>query len=135
MTSYPHIHENFTLFCNVFVAQVLLNLTRPYRKVTIPFIARELALEPAEVESLLVDMILDQKLDAYIDQIKGHVVLQPSGNGGAGAGAGAAGTAGSGSGAAGVESAAATEAALFANLSLWADRLALVNEGFGSKIA
>jgi hypothetical protein len=38
--------------------QVLLNLTRPYRKVTIAFIARELALDVSEVESLLVDMIL-----------------------------------------------------------------------------
>jgi hypothetical protein len=37
---------------------VLLNLTRPYRKVTIAFIARELALDVSEVESLLVDMIL-----------------------------------------------------------------------------
>lgn len=86
-----------------------MNLTRPYRKVTIAFIARELALTTEEVEALLVDMILDQKLAAHIDQIQGHLVLQHQ---------------------------AAQDSAdeLFVALNLWADSLALSNEGFGNRI-
>lgn len=54
---------------------MLLHLTRPYRKVTLQFLADELSLTVEEVESLLVDMILDERLAAHIDQIKGFVIL------------------------------------------------------------
>ncbi len=56
-------------------AQVLLNLTRPYRKVTMTFLARELTMTEGDVEEILVDMILDDRLAARIDQTTGHVVL------------------------------------------------------------
>lgn len=55
--------------------QVLLNLTRPYQRVTLSFLGHELSLTVAEVESLLVDMILDERLAARIDQIRGDVLL------------------------------------------------------------
>jgi COP9 signalosome complex subunit 2 len=55
--------------------QVLINLTKPYRKVTLDFLSSELALTKDEVELLLVDMILDQRIDASIDQIHGVVIL------------------------------------------------------------
>jgi hypothetical protein len=121
------------LFPNIGVfysLQVLLNLTRPYRKVTIAFIARELALDVPEVEALLVDMILDEKLDAHIDQIKGHVVLKNSAIGGSGA---------SGSAAAQGQPVQESKALgsseeLFVALGVWADKLALLNENFGAKI-
>jgi len=54
---------------------VLLNLTRPYQKVTLEFLGKELTLSVLEVEKLLVDMILDQKMSARIDQINGYLVL------------------------------------------------------------
>ena len=54
---------------------MLLHLTRPYRKVTLQFLADELSLTVEDVESLLVDMILDERLAAHIDQIKGFVIL------------------------------------------------------------
>lgn len=59
--------------------QVLLNLTRPYQKVTLGFLARELSLNESEVESLLVDMILDGRLSAHIDQINAYVLLDGNG--------------------------------------------------------
>ena len=52
-----------------------MNLTRPYQKVTLKFLADELSLSVEDVESLLVDMILDDRVVAYIDQIKGFVTL------------------------------------------------------------
>ena len=59
--------------------QVLLNITRPYSKATLQFLGRELSLSLQEVEALLVDMILDGKLLAQIDQINGHVILGSGG--------------------------------------------------------
>ena len=94
----------------------MLNLTKPYRKVTIAFIAKELSLNESEVEALLVDMILDQKLLAHIDQIKGHVILQHTCAGGAGV------------------TQQGSEDELFSSLSKWADKLAIVNENFGAKM-
>lgn len=60
--------------------QVLLNLTRPYRKVTMAFLARELSLGEPEVEEILVEMVLDDRLNARIDQTNGHVILLSEGS-------------------------------------------------------
>jgi hypothetical protein len=48
-----------------------LNITKPYQKVTLKFLVAELSLNIEDVESLLVDMILDERITAHIDQIKG----------------------------------------------------------------
>mmetsp|Transcript_1712 Transcript_1712/g.5927 ORF Transcript_1712/g.5927 Transcript_1712/m.5927 type:complete len:443 (-) Transcript_1712:201-1529(-) len=55
--------------------QVLVNITRPYRKVTLQFLATELKLSAEEVEGLLVDMILEGRLDGQIEQINGYLLL------------------------------------------------------------
>eukprot|EP01038_Epipyxis_sp_PR26KG_P007651 gene7651-10413_t len=55
--------------------QVLLNLLIPYNKVTLSFLGRELSLNIDEVEALLVDMILDEKINASINQTNGHVII------------------------------------------------------------
>lgn len=55
--------------------QVLLNLTRPFHKLALSFIATELKICPEDVQSLLVDLILDNKLDARIDQLNGCLVM------------------------------------------------------------
>jgi COP9 signalosome complex subunit 2 len=60
--------------------QVLLNMTRPYTKVTLKFLADELSMKVEDVESLLVDMILEKRLVAHIDQIKGFVTLESNRN-------------------------------------------------------
>lgn len=98
--------------------QVLLNLTRPYKKVTVSFLARELVLTGEEVESLLVDMILDQKLAAHIDQIKGHVILEPSNSAAPGE----------------TQGVRDSSDVLFAAINRWSDALALSNENFGNKL-
>lgn len=104
-----------------------MNLTRPYKKVTVAFLARELALNTDEVESLLVDMILDQKLAAHIDQIKGHVILEQSATA-----EGASGQASSGQSP--LRNQQNAQDALFASINKWADALAMSNEHFGNKL-
>lgn len=81
-------------------------------------------LDAAEVEALLVDMILDQKLRAHIDQVQGYVLLQP-----AHSTAEAVSMADSGA-----HGGLGSSDELFAALSGWADKLALVNENLGAKI-
>ena len=53
----------------------MLSITRPYQKVTLKYLGQELSLDADEVEGLLVDMILDERISARIDQIHGYVQL------------------------------------------------------------
>jgi COP9 signalosome complex subunit 2 len=55
---------------------VLLSLVKPYRKVTLNFLAKELSLSLQEVEKLLVDLITNEKLVASIDQLNGFLQLE-----------------------------------------------------------
>jgi len=50
--------------------QVLLKLIRPYTRIRIAFIATELNIHSAEVEELLVALILDAKVGGRIDQVQ-----------------------------------------------------------------
>ncbi len=52
-----------------FPVQVVMQLIRPYTRVRIPFISQKLNVPPEEVESLLVGLILDGKVDGHIDQV------------------------------------------------------------------
>ncbi|XP_065059674.1 COP9 signalosome complex subunit 2-like [Rhopilema esculentum] len=49
--------------------QVLIKLIRPYTKIHIPFISKELNIDTDEVESLLVQCILDSTIQGRIDQV------------------------------------------------------------------
>lgn len=49
--------------------QALLSITARYHRVSLSHLAKELSLADSEVEKLLVDMILDEKLVGAIDQI------------------------------------------------------------------
>ena len=48
--------------------QVLLRLIEPYTRITIPYISTELNIPEPDVESLMVSLILDRRVDAKIDQ-------------------------------------------------------------------
>ena len=54
----------------------MLNLVRPYHKVTLQFLGNELSLSDSEIESLLVDMILDNRINAQIDQTTDYVIIK-----------------------------------------------------------
>lgn len=56
--------------------RVLLERIKPYTNITISFIAKELNIDPKEVEPLLVELILDGQVQGQIDQINQILLLQ-----------------------------------------------------------
>merc|ERR1712224_463627 len=53
--------------------QVLQNIIRPYKCIGIEFLAKELNVHKDEVVSLLVQLILDEKVSARIDDTNGFL--------------------------------------------------------------
>jgi len=52
--------------------QVLVKLISPYTRISLSYIANELnGIPESDVEDLLVSLILDKKIEARIDQVKG----------------------------------------------------------------
>ncbi|KAJ0693772.1 putative proteasome component (PCI) domain, winged helix DNA-binding domain superfamily [Helianthus annuus] len=49
--------------------QVLLKLIKPYTRIRIPFISKELNVRESDVEQLLVSLILDNRVQGHIDQV------------------------------------------------------------------
>jgi COP9 signalosome complex subunit 2 len=49
--------------------QVLLKLIKPYTRIRIPFISKELNVPEKDVEELLVSLILDNRIHGHIDQV------------------------------------------------------------------
>lgn len=56
--------------------QVLINMLRPYQRVTLKYIGQELNLSQTEVEILLIDLISSNKLKALLDQPEGLLLLE-----------------------------------------------------------
>lgn len=56
--------------CDIHISfQVLIKLIKPYTRIYIPFISKELNIDVSEVESLLVSCILDSTIRGRIDQV------------------------------------------------------------------
>lgn len=53
---------------------MLLKVITPYTRIRIPFISKELNISDAEVEVLLVSLILDGQISGHIDQL-GQLLL------------------------------------------------------------
>lgn len=49
--------------------QVLLKLIKPYTRIRIPFVSKELNIPEKDVEQLLVSLILDSRIPGHIDQV------------------------------------------------------------------
>jgi COP9 signalosome complex subunit 2 len=58
-----------------FRSQVLIKLVQPYTRLGIPYAATSLNIDEREVEDLLVGLILDEKIDAKIDQVNRLLIL------------------------------------------------------------
>lgn len=71
----PFIREHVEELVNRFRSQVLLALIAPYTRVEISFAARELNIEPNELEDLLVSLIIDGKIRGKIDQLNNRLIL------------------------------------------------------------
>ncbi|KAI9341336.1 PCI domain-containing protein [Obelidium mucronatum] len=55
--------------------QVLVKLIKPYTRIEIPFISKQLNVPAQDVEDLLVGLILDSKINGRIDQINSRLEL------------------------------------------------------------
>jgi len=51
-------------------------MIKPYTKISLTFISKELNIQVREVEELLVSLILDDKINGHIDQINQVLVLE-----------------------------------------------------------
>jgi len=56
--------------------QVVLKLIRPYTRIRLPFISKQLNIPEAEVQALLVSLILDSRVSGHIDQVNGLLELE-----------------------------------------------------------
>ncbi|KAF9154826.1 hypothetical protein BG015_011848 [Linnemannia schmuckeri] len=56
--------------------QVLIRLIKPYTRIEISFISRQLNIPAQDVEDLLVGLILDKKIAGHIDQVNQRLELQ-----------------------------------------------------------
>ncbi|XP_038079183.1 COP9 signalosome complex subunit 2 [Patiria miniata] len=65
----PFIREHIEDLLRNIRTQVLIKLIKPYTRIHIPFISRELNIDVSEVESLLVQCILDNTICGRIDQV------------------------------------------------------------------
>jgi len=59
----------------MFRTQVLLKLVKPYKRVRLEYISKELNIPQGDLEALLVALILDHRLDGSIDQVNGILDL------------------------------------------------------------
>lgn len=55
--------------------RLIQKIVKPYTTIKIPFVAKSLAVTDAEVESLLVTLILDGEVKGKIDQVNGLLVI------------------------------------------------------------
>ncbi|XP_077296162.1 COP9 signalosome complex subunit 2 alien isoform X1 [Arctopsyche grandis] len=65
----PFIREHIEDLLRNIRTQVLIKLIKPYTRIHIPFISKELNIDASEVESLLVSCILDSTIRGRIDQV------------------------------------------------------------------
>lgn len=74
------IREHIELLLRAIRMKVLVKLVKPYTKIHIQFIAKELNIDIGEVENLLVSCILDQTIQGRIDQVNHVLELEPQQN-------------------------------------------------------
>lgn len=55
--------------------QYLIDLIKPYTRIELGFLARQLNVTPADVEALLMTLILDGKVSGKIDQVHARLEL------------------------------------------------------------
>ena len=90
--------------------QVITTVLKPYKRVKLSFLSEELSLTTEEVEEILVDMVLDNRLTgARLDQLQGIVNLG--------------------------DDQTSLEEQKLKSMRKWAENLSSVSEGFGSRIS
>ncbi len=62
-----HVHD---------ILQAILNLIKPFKDVSLAYLAQELTLSVPEIESLLVDLLADERLAGAIDQMQARLIVK-----------------------------------------------------------
>lgn len=70
LTSDPFIKKNVVPLFLQLRSKVLLKLVQPYDRIKMDFLCRQLIAKPDEVESLVVSMILDGRINGKLDQFQ-----------------------------------------------------------------
>jgi len=65
----PFVREHITELLKNIRTEVLIKLIKPYTRIKIPFISRQLKIKVEEVEALLVSCVLDGTVSGQIDQV------------------------------------------------------------------
>ncbi|VDK25668.1 unnamed protein product, partial [Anisakis simplex] len=73
----PFIREHIEELLNNIRSQVLLQLSQPYSRIQLSYLADELHISVKEVVVLLVELILDGSLSATIDEIHSTLIANP----------------------------------------------------------
>jgi len=76
----PFIKEHIEDLLRNIRTQVLIQLIKPYTRIQIPFISRELNIDVREVENLLISCILDNTVQGKIDQVNQVLELNRGSN-------------------------------------------------------
>ncbi|XP_020241053.1 COP9 signalosome complex subunit 2 isoform X2 [Asparagus officinalis] len=69
----PFIHNYIVDLLKKIRTQVLLKLIKPYTRIGIPFISKELNVPEKDVVELLVSLILDNRVQGHIDEVNGSL--------------------------------------------------------------
>ena len=56
--------------------QAVVNVMKPFRKVSFDYLSKELSLTNEEVESIIITLILDEKIAATMDQVNQCIVFK-----------------------------------------------------------
>src|SRR5690349_11068748 len=65
----PFLMEHTSDLLKTIRADALLKMLIPYKRISIPFLSKEINIPPKEVEELLVALIRDNKLRGRVDQV------------------------------------------------------------------
>ncbi|XP_014246048.1 COP9 signalosome complex subunit 2-like [Cimex lectularius] len=76
LTEDPFIRDHLQLLTKNCRSQVLLKIIKPYRRLKIPYISKQLNIEDDEVEKLLVSCILDKTIKGKIDQVNKVLIME-----------------------------------------------------------
>ncbi|RDD37030.1 COP9 signalosome complex subunit 2 [Trichoplax sp. H2] len=77
----PFIREHIEVLLKNIRTQVLIKLIKPYKRIRIPCISKELNIDDTEVESLLVSCVLDKVIHGRIDQVNQILELDQASRG------------------------------------------------------
>lgn len=80
VTQDPFIAENIEEVSRAMRTKGVLKLVSPYTRFTVTFIAKQLKISAEEAQDIISILILDQKLDARLDEMRGVVEVARGGD-------------------------------------------------------